>query len=205
MLDHFIKKLYQTFYRRFIIWAVAILMVPLLFGGTNLHAKSMAFSEDQIKAVYLYNLTSFVDWPDEVFDSADAPLRIAVSGDERVGPFVEFIHKVIAGENVGERAIVIDRLPISADPSGYQILFITGYSEIQASHLIKAARDKPILTVGDFDGFCQRGGMINLLRSGNRIGLEVNIGAAREANLRVSSMLLRIATIIHGNDRNGGD
>jgi len=46
--------------------------------------------------------------------------------------------------------------------------------------------------------------VINLLRRGNRIGLEANVAAARAAGLQVSSKLLRIATIVNTPSGKGG-
>ena len=198
------KQPFRTEVMRLMQRTMAILLLPLLIGVSDLRAKSMVFSEGQIKAVYLFNLTSFVSWPGSAFDSPEAPLRIAVSGDDRVTSFIKLFRKVIEGETFGERTIVINRLPLSGDPNGYHILFITTSGESGSSHLLEAAKGQPILTVGDSAGFCQRGGMINLLRRENRIGLTVNIATVKAAKLQISSKLLRIAAIVKERGGDGG-
>ena len=185
--------------------ATAVLLLPLFIGVINLHAKSPVISEDQIKAVYLFNLTGFVSWPDSAFVSSDAPLRIGVSGVHRVDSFINYIRMAVEGETSGQRAIIIEHLPRSADPSGFHMVFITDSPDEEIEELLNAVKGQPILTVGESDGFCNRGGMINLLRRGKRIGLEVNIAATELSRLRVSSKLLRIATIVLAEDGDGGD
>jgi hypothetical protein len=53
-----------------------------------------------------------------------------------------------------------------------------------------------VLTVGDFEGFTRRGGMIRFVTVGNKIRLRINLAAAQAANLTISSKLLRPAQIV---------
>ncbi len=205
MLQHYDIRHFHKKLRQFGRWLTAILLMLFLLGVSGAQAKSQAFSEDQVKAVYLFNLTSFVSWPSIAFDAPDTPLRSAVLGDGDAASFIEIFRKVIKGESFGRRAIVIDRLLSSADPSGYHILFIPTSQGPAESRLLNSIKGRSILTVGDSSGFCQRGGVVNLLRRGNRINLEINIDAAKAANLKISSKLLRIATIVQTSGQNGGD
>ena len=61
--------------------------------------------------------------------------------------------------------------------------------------LTKLAR-LPILTVGDIADFAQEGGMIGLVEAEQRIRFNINLAAARQANLKLSSQLLKLATIV---------
>ncbi len=54
----------------------------------------------------------------------------------------------------------------------------------------------PILTVGETPGFAERGGMIRFTLEDNRVRFEINVEAAREADLNISSRLLTLAKII---------
>ena len=53
-----------------------------------------------------------------------------------------------------------------------------------------------LLTVGDTAEFTAQGGVIGLRREGERIRLSVSLPAAEKANLRISSRLLSLATIV---------
>jgi len=59
----------------------------------------------------------------------------------------------------------------------------------------------PILTVSDFDDFARVGGMIGLVETDRGIRFDINLTATRQTNLRLSSQLLKLATIV---DPSGG-
>lgn len=51
-----------------------IISALLLAGGRYLPAQTAIPAEYQIKAVFLFNLAQFVDWPSNAFPEAQAPL-----------------------------------------------------------------------------------------------------------------------------------
>lgn len=195
---------FQFSLRPFLRRVLGFLLVPVIIAAASFHAEARGFSEVQIKAVYLFNLTSFVQWPPKAFTDPAAPLRIAVYGDDEASDFIEIFRKVIRGERHGQRPIIIERFSATADPARYHLLFIAAAGKKETEKLLAAVAGRAILTVGASPGFCQRGGVINLLRRGNRIGLEANVGAAKAAGLQVSSKLLRIATIVNAPGGKGG-
>ena len=188
---------------RLIRWAVMIMVLPISIGVGGLRAESLVFSEDQVKAAYLFNLISFITWPETAFDSPTGPLRIAVFGGKEASSFMGVFRNLIKGERFQQRAIAVDQILPAKNPDGYHILFIAAYPEMDGPQLLEASEGRPILTVGNSPGFCEKGGMINLLRKGKRIGLEVNIARVRAANLKISSKLLRVATIVVASSGNG--
>jgi hypothetical protein len=64
------------------------------------------------------------------------------------------------------------------------------------SEAIQAVRGLPVLTIGETPGFATSGGMINLVLEDNRVRFEVNVKAAKEADLNISSRLLALARIV---------
>jgi hypothetical protein len=63
------------------------------------------------------------------------------------------------------------------------------------NEILSAVAGKSIVTVGENEGFMQRGGMIALAADRNRVRLLINPDALRMAKLDVSSKLLRVAEI----------
>jgi hypothetical protein len=53
-----------------------------------------------------------------------------------------------------------------------------------------------VLTVGETDGFAEQGGMVNLKLESGRVQIQINLSAAEEARVRISSKLLSLAQII---------
>src|SRR6185295_17077931 len=57
-------------------------------------------SEYQVKAVFLFNFTQFVDWPAQSFADARAPFVIGVLGRD---PFGSALDEAVRGETVNGR------------------------------------------------------------------------------------------------------
>ena len=58
---------------------------------------------------------------------------------------------------------------------------------------LKGAR---ILTVGEFGGFAELGGVINFISERNKVRFEINTDAARSTGLTISSELLKLAKLV---------
>jgi hypothetical protein len=53
-----------------------------------------------------------------------------------------------------------------------------------------------VLTVSEIAGFARSGGMIAFLVEENKVRLEINLDAASEARLKVSSKLIGVARLV---------
>jgi hypothetical protein len=53
-----------------------------------------------------------------------------------------------------------------------------------------------VLTVGESDDFLDKGGVIRLLIEDKKVRFEVNMDAAQQAHLTISSQLLKLARTI---------
>ena len=62
--------------------------------------------------------------------------------------------------------------------------------------LVQMVRGLPILTVGETPGFAEHGGVIRFVLEDNRVRFEVNVEAAHQADLTISSRLLTLARIV---------
>jgi hypothetical protein len=59
-----------------------------------------------------------------------------------------------------------------------------------------ALKQSSILTVSDAPDFVAQGGMIQFVIEGNRVRFQINLTAAQQAKLSLSSELLKLATSI---------
>jgi hypothetical protein len=167
------------------------LAVALLAAGS---ARAIAGpSEYQVKAVFLFNFTQFVDWPPQAFPGPDAPFVIGVLGQDPFGPHLD---EVVRGETVNRRPLVIERYRSVAEIRDCNILFIGSTESGHLDEILAALKGRSILTVGDADPGGQRGVMIRLVNENNRIRLRIDVAAAKAGNLTISSKLLRPAEIV---------
>jgi hypothetical protein len=149
--------------------------------------------EYQVKAVFLYNFTQFIDWPADAFAKPDAPLVIGILGQD---PFDKYLDDVVRGEKAGGHPIIVKRFRDIDSARDCQLLFVGGADSRRLDTVAAALKDRMILTVGDSGEFSKRGGMIDLITRQGKIRLQINVGTVRAAKLTVSSKLLRLADIV---------
>jgi hypothetical protein len=150
-------------------------------------------NEYQVKAVFLYNFSRFVEWPASAFAGPDAPFVVGVFGHD---PFGADLDEVVRGETAGGRPLIVRRVHTAEEAAACQILFIHQSEDKRLAEVIGALDHHSTLTVSDVDGAAQRGVMIRLLTQNGRVRLRVNVETARAAQLTISSNLLRSAEIV---------
>lgn len=155
-------------------------------------AQSSVSKEYQVKAVFLYNFTQFIQWPSKAFSKAEDPFRIGILGND---PFGAFLDQTVLGEKVNGHPLVIQRYGNIEDVKDCHILFVAQTENERLGKALADLREKGILTVGDSDGFLQNGGVILFFTKGNRVRFKVSLGAAKRAGLTISSKMLRLAEI----------
>jgi len=153
-------------------------------------------SEYLIKAGFIFNFAKFVEWPQTTFAQPDSPIVIGILGTD---PFGAIIDQIVQDKKIGGRGFVVKRLKWGADPKDLKeckILFVGASERMHIDELVQIVRGLPILTVGETPGFAERGGVIRLVLEDNKVRFEVNVDAAHQAGLTISSRLLTLARII---------
>jgi len=161
-------------------------------ASLSIQAQTTATRAYQVKAVFLYNFSQFVDWPPTAFKGSNDPFIIGILGDD---PFGTYIDETVAGETVKGHPMIVQRYQDVKDITNCQILFINTDNDI--AQILKVLANRSILTVSDAANFAKQGGMIRLFTENNKLRLAVNPSAARAAGLTISSKLLRLADIVN--------
>ena len=143
--------------------------------------------------MFLFNFAQFVEWPAGAFVGANSPIVIGVLGEN---PFGAYLEETVRGEKVDSRPLEVQRYGRLDEIKTCHVLFISRSEGNRLEQILAVLKDRPILIVGDGDGFVQRGGMIRLATAENKIRLIVNVDAAKAANLTISSKLLRSAEVV---------
>ena len=170
-----------------------VICAILLSSGLNVSAQSASSREYQVKAVFLFNFAQFVEWPPEAFPEARTPLVIGILGED---PFGAYLDETVRGETVNNRPLTVQRYSQVEEIKTCHVLFISRSEAYRLEQILASLKGRNILTVGDAVGFARRGGMIRFLIEQNKIRLRVNLEAAKDANLVLSSKLLRPAEIV---------
>jgi len=158
-------------------------------------------SEYQVKAVFLFNFSRFIEWPRESFSSTNAPFVVGIFGHD---PFGSELDEVVKGETVDGHPLVVKRVQSAADAAACQILFIHQSEDKRLAEAVAAVGSQSTLTVSDLPGSLQRGVMIRLVTQDGRIRMRIDVEAARAARLTISSNLLRSAQVVSAASEGGG-
>jgi hypothetical protein len=179
----------------------AIAILPILLAALTLNAQNTSGSAEYlIKAGFIYNFANLVQWPSSSFAQPDSPIVIVILGEDHFGTTLD---RALDGKKVNSRSFVIKRarsiseLQRTLGPQkDCQILYVSSSEMPHLSDAIQMLKGVPVLTIGETPGFARNGGIINLILEDNKVRFEVNVAAAKEADLNISSRLLALARII---------
>lgn len=172
--------------------------VGLLLATLTLPVSSYgaSYSEDAVKAAFLYRFAAYVEWPNET--PGDTPFTIAVAGADGVAAQLE---KLLPGITIKNRSARVVRITEPDELSGAQILYVGPGLNARSANLLKAATVRPVLLVTDDEDGLMRGAVINLVQFGNNVRFEVSLQAAERSRLKISAGLLSVAARVEGRPR----
>jgi hypothetical protein len=168
-------------------WLVLLVLLPR-------PAQAQVSKEYQLKAVCLWRLAQFVDWPTNAFERPDSPVVIGVLGEN---PFGDALKVAVRDETAHGRRLVVRHYQRIDEIRSCHIVFMAKSESRRISETIGQLAGRSILTVSDISGFVgSYGGMVALVTEQNRIRLRVNPDAAAAEHLVLDAKLLRIAEVV---------
>ena len=180
----------MDFYRR--LTAILILIaITAAAVCVTVWGEERKLGEYEVKAVFLYNVAKFIEWPEKTLDNS-SKLTIYILGDD---PFENNLD-AIKGKLIKGKTVVVKQIDSAEGLKDAGILFISSSEKEQIKTILKGISGKPILTVGDTQSFAERGVMVNFYIENNKIRFEINMEAAKMSGLKISANLLKMGKII---------
>ncbi|MDL2354046.1 MAG: YfiR family protein [Pseudomonadota bacterium] len=147
-----------------------------------------AVSEYQMKAAFVFNFAVFTEWPAAALANG-APLALCTYAGNELQPFLASLNdKVVNGHK-----IVVKTLAAAASLHACHVLVLDSADRKLWSRIKQTATEASILTVSNEPGIDDDGTVISLTFENRRIGFDVDLAAARQSRLTLSSKLLRLA------------
>jgi hypothetical protein len=169
-----------------------LLALALAFVAQALHAgilpQSKTAAEYELRAAFVYNFAKFVEWPPESFGDGNSPIHVCIAGNAAVAG--AFQH-VLGSKTVNRRELVIHRLTKPPGPRACQILYLAAENVDAAWQERMTQAD--VLSVGESEEFGAQGGMIRLLREGDRLRFVIYRDNVERSRLKVSSKLMALS------------
>jgi hypothetical protein len=166
--------------------AVLLAALSLCCSPAAAAADKQPSLEYQVKAAFLLNFTKFIEWPPSSLPP-NAPFSICILGSD---PFGRALDRIVDGETVNGRKLAVTRIHDQQSHS-CQMVFVDR-SEKEAAKVLPGF-GRGVLTVGERNDFMRDGGMIAFVIENRRVRFDVNMAAAANAGLRISSKLLNVA------------
>ena len=173
-------------------WTLLIVLWGLLAGGCPVHAEPEPAEEHLVKSAFIYNFAKFVEWPSGTFADNAAPLVLCVLGEDPM----QVALTTVAGKMIGAHPLVVKAAAPNEDLPECHMLFISGAQHGELGAILNRIGRRPVLTIGDSEGFARGGVIINLAKARGKIRFEINLEAAKRGGLNISSKLLKLATIV---------
>jgi YfiR/HmsC-like len=152
-----------------------------------------SYSEDAVKAAFLYRFTGYVDWPPQAV--ADPQFTIAVLDADGVA---SELGRLLQNRQIQNRPAQVRSIRNLRELDGAQMLYIGGSHRDDLHRLISSVAGRPVLVVTNQDGGLDAGSSVNFLLIDQRVRFEISLDAAQGSGLRVASELLAVAIRVRG-------
>lgn len=160
--------------------------LPLLAAPS---ADAQSPVESGVKATYLYKFVPFIEWPPGTFASPADPLALCVAGTDAVA---QLIDEAVKGQVISGHAIEVRHLAGGVGDTRCHILYVALRGPAAVA-LLDSVRGAPVLTITDAARDPRIQGVVNFVVQENRVRFEIDLRAATENHLVVSSKLLNLA------------
>jgi hypothetical protein len=162
--------------------------------GLSMPAPAMeGYSEDSVKAAFIYRFAGYVDYPRRL-DSAPT-FNVAVLGSSEI---VLRLQTLVVDRTLHNRPVRVRKISAVQEAGDAQILYIGADHRADLRSQLSSLSRKGILIVTDEEHGLDLGSTINLLMVDRRVRFEVSTEAARRAGLSISSELLSVAARVQG-------
>ncbi len=141
-----------------------------------------------LRAAYVFNLAKYVEWPEQ-----NGELTVGVVGD---GPMGETLQRTLSGKMLGSRPIRVWLSPPDGGLEHCDVVYVVQSSSKERRALLERLKSRSILTIGETDSFVREEGVVSLIRAGDQMRIEINMQAARAAQLKFSSRLLNLSSVV---------
>lgn len=160
--------------------------MALVFLVTLSLQASAQTTDDQVKTVFVFNFTRYIQWP-----TNESNFTIGILGNDKAlyKAFVDMASK----KSASGKKIIIKNMTSANDAATCDILYIPIDNSAQFA-LVKSQNLKNVLIITEKAGLGQQGSGINFIQVDGKMRFEINKDEIEKAGLKVSSQLLGLAT-----------
>jgi len=166
---------------------VLLLLAAFMFASFTAIPTLHEGNEYEIKAMFVFNFTKYVEWPQE---KANDIFTIGVLGDSEI---LEQLERIATQKKVGERKIIVRSVSPDAEDC-CNIIIVSKSQTNKLDQIEKKYAGKGVLIISDES---PRSAAINLVTRDSKIRFEINQSLAKSGGVKISSQLLSLAVEVH--------
>jgi hypothetical protein len=156
-------------------------------------AATESYSEDAVKAAFLYRFTGYVEWPPGAL--ANPPFVIAVLDADDVAAELA---RLLQTRQVQNLAAQVRPIRSIREFNNAQMIYVGAAHREDLRHVIASLAGRPVLVVTSEQDGLEAGSSVNFLLIDQRVRFEISVDAAHSAGLKVASELLAVAIRVRG-------
>ena len=147
-------------------------------------------NEYKFHSIFIYNFTRYIQWPAE-YRSGD--FVITVIGESDITPYLHEMAKKKQIRNQSFQIVSVDKL---TDIPQSHIIYVPTEQSDKVGQLVDREDTSSTLIITEKSGMCQKGSGINFILVNGKWKFELNKAALEEAQLKISSELVRFAIMV---------
>lgn len=163
-----------------------------LFSPAYGYGQSETLKEYDVKAVFLYKILRYIEWPLESDLHSSPNITLCILGDDPFGESLE----IIKGQSIQGRKLIVKHFVTSRKGLQCHVVFLSASVHDQVPQLSASFKRTHTLIMGDSLGYASRGVMVNFYLEQGKVRFESNIASVNDSGLKISSKLLKLARII---------
>jgi hypothetical protein len=170
----------------------AAILLAMVVGHALACAQEGLNDEYEIRAVMIFNMTHFIQWPNWKMAADHRTFEICELGAD---PVTASLEKLFAGKEVFDKPVAIRRLGKDESPSSCHLLYVADSERKRFATLSPMLGKDAVVSVGAQEWLLSEGGLISLPTIDDRVRIEIQISRVQQGGWVVSSKLLSLATI----------
>ena len=169
-----------------------LVLLILIFHSINIStAIATTASEYEVKAAFIYNFTKLTQWIKGTKEKNY--ITLCIHHDH---PFDNHIDK-LSEKKALDKSIKIMKITNNKSIPSCDLLFIGKKNRALMDNDNRIFTSNSILTIGNYEGFVESGGIIGFYQNDDKINFNINIKKAKESDLLIDDRLLKYGNIYY--------
>ncbi|SEG36888.1 protein of unknown function [Bryocella elongata] len=178
-------------FRRHTLAAALSGILAIASPGVAVRAQGSA-DEAAIRAAMLLNVARFTDWPTWKMDAEHPQFLICFLGAD---PIDRYADKILDHQTINDKPVSVRHLKPGEPVEPCHILYTSVANRKFLTHSKAELTKAAVLSVSELSNNLTPDQIVGLPVDGDHVRIEINLTLAQQSSLRISSRILRLASV----------